>query len=245
MIDFGIAKATQGRLTDKTLFTQFHQFVGTPAYMSPEQAQMSGVDMDTRSDIYSLGVLLYEMLTGTTPLDLKNIALAEYDETCRRIREDDALMPSKRISTLTQDELTSLANSLRSTGQEMAARLKGDLDWIVMKALEKDRSHRYRSTEALSTDIRRHLCDEPVSAGPPSIRYFARKLFRRHRTAALTALAFFVTFGSGNDCVFVGLAECDCCAAGRRRIATPSRRRKATSKHIRLPRRYAGRASGA
>lgn len=188
VIDFGIAKATQGRLTDKTLFTQFHQFIGTPSYMSPEQAQMSGVDVDTRSDIYSLGVLLYELLTGKTPLDLKNFNVHAYQEACRRIREDDAPKPSKRISTLTHDELSTLAESQRMTTADMASRLRGDLDWIVMKALEKDRSRRYKTTDALVTDIGRHLRNEPVSAGPPGGIYYARKFLRRHRAAAMVAI---------------------------------------------------------
>lgn len=187
VIDFGIAKATQGRLTDKTLFTHFHQFIGTPAYMSPEQAQMSGVDVDTRSDIYSLGVLLYEILTGKTPLDLKNLSAQAYQETYRRIREDEAPVPSKRVSTLTHDERSSLADSQQTTPAEISSRLRGDLDWIVMKALEKDRSRRYKSTDALVTDIVRHLDNEPVIAGPPNISYLFRKFVRRNRTAVLTA----------------------------------------------------------
>ena len=193
VIDFGIAKATQGRLTDKTLFTQFHQFIGTPAYMSPEQAQMSGVDVDTRSDIYSLGVVLYELLTGKTPLEMTEIAIQALDEACRRIREENAPRPSVRISSLTQDELSSLADSQRATITEITTCLRGDLDWIVMKALEKDRDRRYRSTDAFSADIRRHLHDEPVSAGPPDVVYRIRKLLRRHRTAASAALAIALT----------------------------------------------------
>lgn len=186
VINFGIAKATQGRLTDKTLFTQFHQFIGTPAYMSPEQAQMSGVDVDTRSDIYSLGVLLYELLTGKTPLDPRGLNKQAYQEACRRIREDEAPVPSKRVSPLTHDERSALADSQQTTPANISARLRGDLDWIVMKALEKDRSRRYKSTDAFVTDIVRHLNNEPVSAGPPNVGYLFRKFVRRNRAAVLT-----------------------------------------------------------
>ena len=190
VIDFGIAKATQGRLTDKTLFTQFQQFIGTPAYMSPEQAQMSGVDVDTRSDIYSLGVLLYELLTGKPPLEMKDLKERALDEACRRILEDEAPAPSKRVSTLTQDELSSLATAQKVEPRDVASRLRGELDWIVMRALEKDRNRRYRSTDALIGDIRAHLRDEPISAGPPSFAYAITKLLKRHRGAVLTTVSF-------------------------------------------------------
>ena len=204
VIDFGIAKATQGRLTEKTLFTQFHQFIGTPAYMSPEQAQMSGVDVDTRSDIYSLGVLLYELLTGRTPLDVKDLRQLGIEETCRRIRDDDAMAPSKRVSTLTRAEITTLADSHQTEPSQVVSRLRGDLDWIVTKALEKDRNDRYKTTDALASDVQRHLDNEPVAAGPPSATYHLRKFLRRNRTAAWTALAFAAVLLLGTVASVVG-----------------------------------------
>ena len=191
VIDFGIAKATQGRLTDKTLFTNFRQFIGSPAYMSPEQAQMSGSDVDTRSDIYSLGVLLYELLTGRTPLDSNELSSAGYEEVCRRIREDDPLTPSQRISSLAGVELTTAARNRRLDPAQLSSTVRGDLDWIVMKAVEKDRARRYRTVDGLADDIRRYLKGEPVLAVPPSATYLATKFIRRHGRliSAITAIA--------------------------------------------------------
>mgnify|MGYP001819370284 CR=1 FL=1 len=187
VIDFGVAKATQTDLTDKTLFTQFEQFIGTPAYMSPEQAQLSGLDIDTRSDIYALGVLLYELLTGTTPFDAKELAKAGMDEIRRVIREEEPPRPSLRLSTIGGAARTHLAKHRKATPDKLPSQLRGDLDWIIMKALEKDRTRRYETANGLAADIRRHLADEPVSAGAPSAAYRVWKYARRHRAGLSVA----------------------------------------------------------
>jgi serine/threonine protein kinase/tetratricopeptide (TPR) repeat protein len=193
VIDFGVAKATQGRLTEKTLFTQFQQFIGTPAYMSPEQASLSGLDIDTRSDIYALGVLLYELLTGRTPFDAKELLKAGLDEMRRTIREQQPPRPSNRISTLQGEDLTTAAKHRRTDPPKLVHLVRGDLDWIVMKALEKDRARRYETANGLAADILRHINCEPVVARPPSRLYEFQKTVRRHKfgfaaTAALITL---------------------------------------------------------
>ncbi|MBI2927181.1 MAG: serine/threonine protein kinase [Verrucomicrobia bacterium] len=193
VIDFGIAKATQQELTEKTVFTRFHQFLGTPAYMSPEQAEMSGLNIDTRTDIYALGVLLYELLTGHTPFDAKELFQAGLVEMRRRIREQEPLRPSTRVSTLADAERTTVARHRQSDAPRLIHLLRGDLDWIVMKALEKDRRRRYDTTNALAQDLERHLKHEPVSASPPSTLYRARKFVRRHRVGVVTAAAVSAT----------------------------------------------------
>ena len=169
VIDFGVAKALGQALTDKTLFTGFAQMVGTPLYMSPEQAGQSGLDIDTRSDIYSLGVLLYELLTGTTPFDKERLRAAGYDEIRRIIREEEPPKPSTRISTLGQAADTVSAQR-HSDPKRLSQLVRGELDWIVMKALEKDRNRRYETASAFAADVQRYLNDEPVLACPPSAR---------------------------------------------------------------------------
>jgi serine/threonine protein kinase len=179
VIDFGIAKALgQERLTDKTLCTGFAQMIGTPLYMSPEQAEMSAQDADTRTDIYALGVLLYELLTGTTPFDKERLKEASYDEIRRIIREEEPAKPSTRISTLGQAASTVSANR-KSEPRRLSQLFRGELDWIVMKALEKDRNRRYDTASSFAADVQRYLHDEPVAACPPSAVYRFRKFARR------------------------------------------------------------------
>jgi len=198
VIDFGIAKATQGRLTEKTLFTQFQHFIGTPAYMSPEQASLSGLDIDTRSDIYGLGVLLYELLTGKTPFDGKELLKAGLDEMRRIIREEEPPKPSTRLTDLVAADVRRLTPSgseedraslrrLLQVKERLISALRGDLDWIVMKCLEKDRARRYETANGLTADIRRHLNNEPVVARPPSVAYRFQKLVRRNKVAFAAA----------------------------------------------------------
>ena len=181
VIDFGIAKATEGRLTDATVYTQLHQFIGTPAYMSPEQAEMSGLDIDTRSDIYSLGVLLYELLTGKTPFDANELMASGIDAMRKTIREKEPARPSTKLATLQGDELTTTAKRRSVEISKLANLLRGDLDWIVMKCLEKDRTRRYETANGVVADIKRHLSNEPVVACPPSTAYRLQKSFRRNK----------------------------------------------------------------
>jgi eukaryotic-like serine/threonine-protein kinase len=185
VIDFGIAKALGQELTDKTLFTGIAQIIGTPLYMSPEQAEMRGLDIDTRSDIYSLGVLLYELLTGTTPFDKDRLRQASFDEIRRIIREEEPPKPSTRFSTL--DQAATTASTHRQSDPRKLSRLfRGEVDWIVMKALEKDRNRRYETASAFAADVQRYLADEPVHACPPSARYRLGKFARRNKRALLT-----------------------------------------------------------
>ena len=194
IIDFGVAKATEQQLTEKSVFTELGQLIGTPEYMSPEQAEMTGLDIDTRTDVYSLGVLLYELLSGALPFEPRELRKAGYDEIRRRIREDEPAKPSTRISSLGEEATTAASN--RGTAlATLVRRLRGDLDWISMKALEKDRTRRYGSAADLAADVARHLLNEPVLAGPPSAAYKAKKFVRRHRlgvTAAGIVLAALV-----------------------------------------------------
>ena len=188
VIDFGIAKAIDQRLTDKTLFTAFEQFIGTPAYMSPEQAGMTSLDIDTRGDIYSLGVLLYELLTGNTPLDTKELLAFGLAETRRIIREQEPPKPSTRLNTLSDADLSTVALRRHTDATKLIHILRGDLDWIVMKCLEKDRARRYETANGLAMDLLRYLKSEPVVARPPTSLYRFQKLVRRNR-ASLAALS--------------------------------------------------------
>ena len=199
VIDFGIAKATQGRLTDQTLFTAFEQFVGTPAYMSPEQAVMTSLDIDTRSDIYSLGVLLYELLTGTTPFVQKDLLSSGLEEMRRTIREKEPIRPSTRLSTMAGAELALVATRQRLEPPKLLHVIKGDLDWIVVKCLEKDRARRYETANGLAQDVERYLANEPIVARPPSNLYRFKKLVRRNKivVAAVSAVVLALLIGLG------------------------------------------------
>jgi Tol biopolymer transport system component/tetratricopeptide (TPR) repeat protein len=195
VIDFGIAKATNQKLTEKTLFTRYAHLIGTPAYMSPEQAELSDLDIDTRSDIYSLGVLLYELLTGTTPFSEEELRKAGYTEMQRVIREQEPVKPSTKLSTL-GGTLTDIAKCRNATPDLLRKAIRGDLDWIVMKSLEKDRARRYETASGLAEDIRRHLESEPVLARGPTAAYRLGKFLRRHRFQVLAAAVLAVFAGT-------------------------------------------------
>jgi WD40 repeat protein/serine/threonine protein kinase len=205
VIDFGMAKAMYQPLTDRTIYTQFAQMIGTPLYMSPEQAEMSGLDIDTRSDIYSLGVMLYELLTGTTPLEKKHFVKVAFDDLRRLIREEEPPRPSKRLST--SETLASVAANRRTEPARLARLVRGELDWIVMKALEKDRTRRYETANGLARDIQRYLADEVVEARPRSAGYRLHKFVRRNKGQVIAALLVSLALVGGIVGTTLGLIE--------------------------------------
>jgi serine/threonine protein kinase len=221
VIDFGVAKALGQELTDKTLFTSVAQMVGTPLYMSPEQAGMSDLDIDTRSDIYSLGVLLYELLTGTTPFTRERFHRAAYDEIRRIIREEDPPRPSIRLSD-SKDALSSISVSRHTEPGKLARLVRGELDWIVMKCLEKDRNRRYQTASNLAMDIQRYLVDEAILARPPDAVYRFRKFARRNRASLATAATVLAT-------IIVGLAASTLLIAQERDAARDAARRESNA----------------
>src|SRR5687768_10779674 len=186
VIDFGVAKATEQTLTERTLFTQYGTMVGTFEYMSPEQAEMNALGVDTRSDIYSLGVLLYELLTGSTPLTHKRMKEEAYAEILRMIKEEEPPRPSTRLSD-SGEALTSISANRHMEPGKLTKLMRGELDWIVMKTLEKDRNRRYETASAFAADVQRYLNDESVLACPPSALYRFRKFARRNKSGLATA----------------------------------------------------------
>src|SRR5687768_7709958 len=224
VIDFGVAKATEQRLTERTLFTQYGTMVGTFEYMSPEQAEMSALGADTRSDIFSLGVLLYELLTGSTPLTHKRLKEAAYGEVLRMIREEEAPRPSTRLSDSGQ-ALASISAQRHMEPAKLTKLMRGELDWIVMKSLEKDRARRYETANGFAADVRRYLAGEAVQAVPPSAVYRFRKFAWRHQ------VALFVSFAAltGLLLLVAGLAVSNRIVTGSRNETAEALRQKASA----------------
>jgi serine/threonine protein kinase/tetratricopeptide (TPR) repeat protein len=206
VIDFGVAKATGASLTERTIYTAFQQFVGTPLYMSPEQADLSGMDVDTRSDIYALGVLLYELLTGTPPFDAETLRRAAFDEMRRIIREEEPQRPSTRLSSL-GETLTTISARRKADPRRLGPSMRGELDWIVMKALEKDRRRRYETANDFAADVMRYLSDQPVEACPPSAGYRLGKFLRRNRGPVAAGLALSALLALGTVGTSIGLVR--------------------------------------
>jgi serine/threonine protein kinase len=227
VIDFGIAKATHQRLTEKTLYTSFRQIIGTPQYMSPEQAEFSDLDIDTRSDIYSLGVLLYELLTSTTPFQPGDAQQIGYDEICHTIRHIDPPTPSRRLSTL-GDAAAVAAKKRQIDPASLRKQLQGDLDWIVMKALEKDRTRRYETADALALDIERYLTNEPIEARPPTTTYHLQKFASKHRAPVIAAAAILAVLILALVLAVIGLVRID----HERELANAERDRAEENLHM-------------
>lgn len=249
VIDFGIAKATEQKLTDLTVLTEFHSFMGTPAYVSPEQAEMSGLDIDTRADIYSLGVLLYELLTGKTPFDPDKLIASGLDGMRRTIRESEPMKPSTRIRTMLDADRTTTATHQRLEPSKLSSLLQGDLDWIILKALEKDRTRRYETANALAMDVGRYLQNLPVLARPPSATYRLQKFIRRNKLATTTFIAFTAALAIGlsfttwqwieKSEAYLQLEESERIEKGLREQATKARKVAETQSLINRRRAYA------
>ncbi|MEO8269032.1 MAG: protein kinase, partial [Aureliella sp.] len=209
VIDFGVAKALNTELTERTLFTHFSQMIGTPLYMSPEQAELSGLNIDTRSDVYSLGVLLYELLTGTTPFNKATLSKAGFDGMRRIIREQEPPRPSHRISTLEAQLLSTVSQHRQADPRRLSLSLRRELDWIVMRALEKDRNRRYESASAFAADIKRFLTDESVQACPPSMIYRVVKFSKRNKRTVFAGMLVLLAFIGGIIGVAFGLVRAE------------------------------------
>lgn len=218
IIDFGVAKATSQRLTEHTLFTELGQWIGTPEYMSPEQAELTSLDVDTRTDVYSLGVVLYELLAGAQPFDSDELRKGGFDEMRRRIREAEPPRPSTRVSSLGNRSQVA-AEHRRTDSQALARTLRGDLDWIVMRALEKDRTRRYASPSDLAADLGRYLRNEPVEASPPRALYRLSKFARRHRAGVAAGTVILLALVAGVIGTTVGLVRAQREAESARQVA--------------------------